>query len=181
MRISETGLMTSPANLTFRARAAERGLTLVELLVGLAIAGLAAGAVILTLPASPDTLEREGVRLAAKLRAASDLAILSGQSIGVSITPAGYRFHRMEGGTWRAFGSGSPLTPADWPDAVRAELETGGMLVAEAAGEENQPDLRFEPVAMATPFTLRLLGWGERFAITGDGAGHIRLMRGEDG
>lgn len=157
---------------------AECGLTLVELLIALAIAGMAASAVVLTLPASGDALSREGARLAAKLRLAGDLAVLRGHPIGLELTADGYRFVRLEAGDWRVLDEIAPLAAADWsaPSAIRLDSgETAFVREDDTALGEGAPAIRFDAIGLASPFTLRIARGGRSAALSGDRTGKIEL------
>lgn len=176
MPISATGPKTTDS------RRGERGLTLVELLVGLAIAGLAASAVLLSLPPARDSVPVKAERLAARLRAAADLAVVSGRSIGMEVTQEGYRFYRREAAGWRPLGRNSSLEAAGWPASVEADLVLGRPLFVAAESVRDaapSPVIRFEPIGLATPFTLQLRAAGEAIRIRGDRAGVITLEPGD--
>jgi len=160
------------------SRRGERGLTLVELLVGLAIAGLAAAAVLLALPPGRESLPAEAERLAAKLRAAADLAVISGRMIGVEVTARGYRFYRREAQGWEPLAVDPALEAGAWSTAVTAHLVREGAVFAAAddtQGGATSPGIRFDPIGLATPFELRLAAADEALRIRGDMAGAIIL------
>lgn len=160
----------------------QRGLTLVELLVGLAIAGLAASAVLLSLPPARASLPAEAERLASRLRAAADLAVVTGRSIGVEVTGEGYRFYRRAADGWRPLGSNPTLKAADWSTPVETDLVREGTVFAASDSAQDRsppPSIRFDPIGLATPFTLRLAAGGEAFRIRGDMAGAIALESGD--
>src|SRR5436309_12412570 len=70
------------------------GFTLVELLVVLVIVGLAAAAVILTMPEPGGSLSAEAERFAARTKAARDDAILDARAATVAIGAEGYEVTR---------------------------------------------------------------------------------------
>jgi prepilin-type N-terminal cleavage/methylation domain-containing protein len=70
----------------------DAGFSLVELMVVLAIAGLAASAVVLSFSRGDGLARSEGQRLAARLGAARDAAVIGGQPMAVDVDPLGYAF-----------------------------------------------------------------------------------------
>src|SRR3546814_13204921 len=79
------------------------GFTLVELMVVLAILALAAAAVVLTIPGEEQHVRSEADRLAARLAAARDIAVIEGRSVAADLAPSGYGLAR------RIPGAGGPL------------------------------------------------------------------------
>ena len=101
-----------------QARQGEAGFTLVELMVVLAIMGLAAAAVVLTLPDSGSTAREEADRLAARLAAARDVGVVEGVRTAAVISPSGYYFERRVRGEWQVL-QGRAFAAHDWPSSVR--------------------------------------------------------------
>src|SRR3546814_15820916 len=86
---------------TAKARPPRNGFTLVELMVVLAILALAAAAVVLTIPGEERHVRSEADRLAARLAAARDIAVIEGRSVAVDLAPSGYGFARSVAGAWQ--------------------------------------------------------------------------------
>lgn len=98
MRTLVTGQMTAIAS--HNIPRGERGFTLVELMVVIAIIGLLAGVVVVNLPPPRANTERDIERTAARFRLAADLSILSGRVTGVEITRDRYRLLSRVRGAW---------------------------------------------------------------------------------
>lgn len=150
----------------------QRGLTLVEVLVVVAILGLMAGVVVMTLPSEEDTARSEAFRLASQVKVAQELAVTRGEIIGLRMEETRYSFvvYRAEG--W------SPLVlpGADGPahsmgaetrvslllDSEPATGTAGGARPFSLAREKDQPppqpDLVFLPTGAAPSFTALFTG-----------------------
>ncbi|MGH6633382.1 GspH/FimT family pseudopilin [Sphingopyxis sp.] len=101
-----------------RTRRAPNGFTLVELMVVLAIMALAATAVVLTIPGEEQTVRSEADRLAARLAAARDVAVIEGRSVSVNFAASGYGFERRISGEWQPL-PGRAFAQRNWPGDVR--------------------------------------------------------------
>ena len=94
------------------------GFTLVELMVVLAIFALAAAAVVLTMPGEEQGVRSEADRLAARLAAARDVAVIEGRSVAVNLAPSGYGFERRVSGAWQPL-PGRAFEQRNWPGDLR--------------------------------------------------------------
>ena len=134
----------------------QRGFTLLELLVVLAIIGLASAGVSLSLPET-NPLERDAQRLAALLESARSQARATGTPLQWRATARGFEF----GGSGHpSTGSGDTLAPRDWlAEGVQAQIERPAGATALQLGPE--------PLIAAQTLRLRL---GEReLRLTTDG------------
>lgn len=105
-------------------RASASGFTLVELMVVLAILALAATAVMLSLPGEERSVRSEADRLAARLAAARDIAVIEGRRVAVDFASSGYGFARRVDGTWQPL-PGRAFRQRNWPQGVRFSAEGG--------------------------------------------------------
>ncbi len=136
------------------------GFTLVELLMVVAIIGLAAGAVVLSVPDPRPSVAGDAERFAARLSRAREEAILSNRPVAVEATPAGYGFMVFDGTAWSALDEG-PFGPETW---------TPGATVA-----PSQVRIVFDPTGVAEPATLTLTRERNSRTVTIDGAGEVTL------
>jgi general secretion pathway protein H len=101
-----------------------RGFTLVELMVVLAVLALAATVVILTIPGNNARVTDEADRLAVRIAALRDLAIVEGRPMALVVSPSGYAFEKREQNGWVAL-PGRGFDRHDWPRNVRLTEPAG--------------------------------------------------------
>lgn len=142
-------------------RAARAGFTLVELLMTVAIIGLAAGAVVLAVPDPRPSVAQEAERLAARLNRAREEAVLSNRPVAVVTTPAGYGFSSFNGASWSPLNDG-PFGTERWSDGVSVSPADPVRVV-------------FDPTGVAEPATLTLSRDGRARRVTVDGAGEVTV------
>ncbi|MFA6122771.1 GspH/FimT family pseudopilin [Sphingomonas sp.] len=97
----------------------ERGFTLIELMIVIAIIGLASAVVVLALPDPRGRLTDEAARFAARTRAAHDLAVVGTRPISVWVSEGGYGFDERLDGAWVAMAE-KPLRVTRWSSGTRA-------------------------------------------------------------
>jgi len=105
-------------------RSAEHGFTLVELMIVITIIGLSAAVVAFVMPDPRGRVLDEGLRLAARTRAARNLAIVESQPISLWVTSGGYGFDRRVAGAWTPVAD-KPLRVERWAEGTRASLVEG--------------------------------------------------------
>jgi general secretion pathway protein H len=152
MRISATG----------RAEA-ERGFTLVELLIVLTIIGLMSAAVVLAIPDHRGSLIDEAERFAARAQAAQERAIMDARPIAIRVTSAGYGFDRREKNEWKPLDR-KPFTDHAWGEGTRAG-------VAESAQR-----IIFDTTGMSEPVRLLLLRDEEQVLVEIGVEGRVRVV-----
>lgn len=140
-------------------RTRREGFTLVELLMTVAIIGLAAGAVVLTAPDPRPSVAEDAERFAARLDRAREEAILSNRPVAVATSAEGYAFSTFDGARW------APLTDGPFGD----ELWSEGVSASDPAR------VVFDPTGVAEPATVTLTRDGRASRISVDGAGEVAI------
>jgi general secretion pathway protein H len=129
------------------------GFTLTELMVVLAVLALAATAVILTMPGGDARVTGEADRLASRIAALRDLAIVEGRPMALVLSPSGYGFERREQGGWGVV-SGRGFERRDWPQGVRLAEPADGTAMR----------IGFDPLGMTSARTAIVLAEGDAAA-----------------
>lgn len=187
MPTSGTGRRKS-SNLHAFRRARQRGVTLVELLVVLAIIAMIASVVVLNAPPPVSDVERASEKLAARIDFAATEAITAGVTIGLETSEAGYRFLKFDRGEWREM-TGPRFRPHAFPADFAVEFD-----VKEAAkknepeekrtekDEEKRPDpaIRFSPTGETTPFAATFKERRGTAIVSLNAVGEVTVSTGDD-
>lgn len=141
----------------------DAGFSLVELIVALAIAAMAATAVVMALPGGVAVPAQEAQRLALRLAAARDAAVIGGRPVAVTLDAAGYAFASNHDGAWRPLAD-RRLARHAWPAGLVVRLR--GAAPGAAARR-----VLFDGVGLASaPLQVDL-------AAADGGAAHVTLAR----
>ena len=156
----------------FAPRGRRAGFTLIELLVALAIVGLVAGIVALSVGGDDRRVtEREAKRLAGALEHAAASAQWRAETLGVSADGAGYRFWRRGADDrWNAFTGDDVLAARTLPDGIT-------VVAIAYAGAPVPPDaiLPFRASGRNEPFTLQVASTAWSLQIDADPLNRVRL------
>ncbi len=121
MPISAAGNNSGEPGVTPVTRFAERGFTLVELMVVVTIIGLASAVALWAMPDPRGRVVDEAARFAVRTRAAHDAAIVEARPVSLWVTAGGYGFDRRLAGNWVPIGD-KPLRVTRWSDGTRAAI-----------------------------------------------------------
>lgn len=145
-------------------RHATAGFTLVELMVVLAIVGLVASAVVLSVPGDGDALVRQADRFGTHLERAREEALLGTRPVELVADARGYAFRRQRFGGWQALHDG-PFAPVAWEPGVHPlRLPQGGHMT-----------FRFDAIGATSPQALVLAQDARRIRVVVDGAGEVAI------
>jgi general secretion pathway protein H len=149
---------------------ASRGFTLIEILVVVAIVGVLALVVTLSVTGSAERrVRRDAERFEALVGQACEQAELGGREIGIVVGDGGYRFRLMAGTDWIDFPADSVLKPRTWTGGLSIALAREGRPVDLGASVEALPQLVCFSSGERTPFVLTLaLGDAPRFRVVAD-------------
>ena len=141
-----------------------RGFTLVELVVALAVIGLAGATVALTLPSAGDVLARDADAFAARLSHARDEAILGMRAVEVAVTARGYAFSRRRLDGWEPL-EGRGFDAVDWTPGTVPALPPRASRVS----------FHFDPTGATQPARLLLSREGRQARIALDDSGAVTV------
>ncbi|MGC6399414.1 prepilin-type N-terminal cleavage/methylation domain-containing protein [Sphingomonas sp. FW199] len=135
----------------------ETGMTLIEMLIVLAIIAVAAGAVTFGIGAASRTpnVETEARRLAGRIQAASDDAMLGDRIVALTIRDDGYAFSTLEGAAWKE----------RTDDALAFHRVPGGMAIE----LDTAPPIVLNGSTMGKPVTAIVTSGDQRWRIVYDG------------
>ena len=142
----------------------ESGFTLIEMLVVLAILGVAAGAVLLTAPDSRRALIDEAERFAAGLERAKEEAVLTTRTVDVQITPEGYAFGVTSRGLRRPLDQ-RPFGSVTWSEDTTAVLSRS----------DQRSRIAFDSTGIATPIAVDLYRSDGHVRVRVDMAGSVKI------
>lgn len=109
-----------------------RGFTLLELLVVVLLVGLLTSLAVLGIQGRSvrERQHEEARRLLARMDLAREEAVLRAGSLGLRLTPRGYRFLQLRNGAWHVLRDDRTLAPHELPAGMRLEVDVDGLEVA---------------------------------------------------
>lgn len=130
------------------------GFTLVEMLIVLLVMALLATAVVLTTGDGGRGVAADATRLASRIAAARETAIVSARPVGVWISRSGYGFDFRADGRWRSADQ-KPFETINWPRGTG--VAAAGMAGKQAALGSGRARLVFDNLGLPdSPMRLDL-------------------------
>lgn len=161
---------------------AQRGVSLVEILIVLMIAAMVAGVVMVSAPPLRSASQDESERFAARIAMAAEAAVTRGELIGLKVDEGGYRFYRYDRGEWKSYGGGfeSGAFPPD--AAVSLKLENAAKKNEQSETKKEtearpRPNVMFSPTGETTPFEIAFQERRQTIAVALDGAGKVEVKK----
>lgn len=153
---------------------AQRGFTLLEMLVVLVLASIMLSMVAINLfPDEQRALHDEGERLAYLLEQSAKTARIGGQPLAWSASGREHRFWKKnKQGEWRRVVQDDLLHPRSLPDTMRVTLVSIADKPAQAVDM-----LALSPELGAPEFELRLSSTTQSLRLQGDGLGNVRVVQ----
>ncbi len=121
------------------------GFTLVEMLIVMLLMALLATTVVLTAGGGGSSLSADASRLASRIAAARETAIVSARPVGIWIGRSGYGFDVRSGGAWSSLVQ-KPFETVDWAEGT--DVVAIGLAGKEAALSGGRARLVFDNLGL---------------------------------
>lgn len=172
--------MDRPVKLSRRACA---GFTLIELLVVMLLVAMISSVIVLNLPPPRGEEKNEAEVFAARLDAASELAVMTGAMFGLEVSEEGYRYYRYDRGVWETAIDRRLAVGAFSPD-IAVEFTLTDPAAKNEAAEENPrekdkeapaPSIFFTPTGETTPLNAKFVSRRGDVSVSLDAAGNVTM------
>lgn len=154
---------------------ANRGFSLVEVMMVVAIIGLMASAVVLSLPSESQNVRQTMSRTERALVALSRDSILSGRVIGLVFKREGFETVQLTDDGWVIDNATLKPEVRRWQPLALTSVQIGGTDVSVAANGL-EPQLWFLPTGEHPAFELSFEGLGVRATVTADASANPQVL-----
>jgi general secretion pathway protein H len=145
---------------------AQRGFTLVELMVVITIIGLVSAVAMWSLPDPRGRVTDEAAKFALRVKGAHDTAIVEARPVSLWVTSGGYGFDRRIAGNWSPIAE-KPLRVTQWTEGTNAAI----------GDEGGRTRVTFDETGLADrPATVSLRRSGARADVQIDADGTVRVV-----
>ncbi len=151
-----------------------RGFSLVEVMVVVAIVGLMAGVVVLSLPSKSNQFRQSVEQTGRTLTALSRSSILSGQTVGVVFKPTGLAVMRLGDNGWVNDGTILKTGLAHWSDLSLVSLYVDDTEQS-LSSDRVDPHVWFLPTGDYPSFTLAFAGDAGGATVSAETAAPVRV------
>lgn len=167
-----------------RRRINQRGLSLLELLVVLAVLALGSAIVVLNAPPSRSAARAEAERFAARVAAGYSDAVVRGAPARVRIDAASYAFERYDGEAWTLAQNAKLFGSRTMPEGVfLAATPSDGAIANRREDDKEDDDAQFiviDPLGAGEAFEVRFSDGREVWRVDVDAAGKLEVGRDDE-
>jgi general secretion pathway protein H len=150
------------------------GFTLVEMMIVMLVMALLATAVALTAGGGGRGVAADATRLASRIAAARETAIVTARPVGIWVSRSGYGFDLRNGGAWRP-ADRKPFETVDWPAGTA--IAAAGMAGQQAGLAGGRARLVFDNLGMPdSPMRLDLSRDGRSARIEVMANGDVKVL-----
>ncbi len=153
---------------------ADRGFSLVEVMIVVAIIGLMAGAVVLSLPSESRNVQQAMSRTERAFVALSRDSVLSGRVVGLVLNRGGFETVQLTDDGWALDNSTLKFDARRWEPLSLTSLEVDGVEVSIAA-TGLEPQIWFLPTGEHPAFELLFEGEGSRATLVAATSAHPKV------
>lgn len=156
----------------------QAGMTLIEVLLVVFLIGLGASLAVMTLPAQTPADEARAEAIASEIKQTRLEAMLSGQALGIRLTPTHYETTRWLDEAWLLRDISEPFpTGVELVNDIDPSVRRGRNRDEEIPVIEGWPDIVFDPTGVVSETRFRLLGRDSDYDILISENGEVELAK----